>query len=98
MRWKDLKARLLAVGKVQLKGEAAGRYIARSAARSWCGGSGAVFFAIDRHRVKLALSPEAALRLSTMAAGLPICSLKDNVSPGACWSLGSTVLIRHISQ
>jgi biotin synthase-related radical SAM superfamily protein len=63
MRWKDLKARLLAVGKVQLKGEPAGRYIARSAAGPGAGGSGAVFFAIDRHRVKLALSPESSIEI-----------------------------------
>ena len=57
MQWTDLKARLLAVGQVRLTGEPAERYIARSAAGPGAGGSGAVFFAMGSHRVKLAISP-----------------------------------------
>ena len=55
MQWKDLKARLLETGSTRLTGEPAERYIARSAAGPGAGGSGAVFFAMGSHRVKLAL-------------------------------------------
>ncbi|MDD1689585.1 MAG: radical SAM protein [Methanoregula sp.] len=57
MQWKELKARLLAVGAVNLTGEPAEQFIARSAAGPGAGGSGAVFFAMGSHRVKLALNP-----------------------------------------
>lgn len=57
MQWKELKARLLAVGAVNLAGEPAEQFIARSAAGPGAGGSGAVFFAMGSHRVKLALNP-----------------------------------------
>jgi len=57
MQWKDLKARLLESGSVSLAGEPAEPFIARSAAGPGAGGSGAVFFAMGSHRVKLALDP-----------------------------------------
>ncbi len=57
MQWKELKARLLEAGSVRLTGEPAEQFIARSAAGPGAGGSGAVFFAMGSHRVKLALNP-----------------------------------------
>ena len=69
MHWKDLKARLLAVGKVQMAGEPAERYIARSTAGPGAGGSGAVFFAIGNYRVKLAVSPESSIQVVHHGSG-----------------------------
>jgi len=57
VQWKELKARLLATGTVNLAGEPAEQFIARSAAGPGAGGGGAVFFAMGSHRVKLALDP-----------------------------------------
>ena len=57
MQWKDLKARLLETGSVYLTGESAERFVARSAAGPGAGGSGAIFFSMGSHRVKLALDP-----------------------------------------
>jgi biotin synthase-related radical SAM superfamily protein len=69
MQWTDLKARLLAVGQVQLTGEPAERYIARSAAGPGAGGSGAVFFAMGSHRVKLAVSPVSSVEIAHRGNG-----------------------------
>ena len=57
MQWTDLKARLLSAGSARITGEPAEPYIARSAAGPGAGGSGAVFFSMGSHRVKLALNP-----------------------------------------
>jgi biotin synthase-related radical SAM superfamily protein len=69
MQWKDLKARLLAVGQVRLTGEPAEQYIARSAAGPGAGGNGAVFFAMGSHRVKLALSPVSVIEIAHRGNG-----------------------------
>ena len=63
MRWKDLKAHLLAVGRARLTGEPAEQYIAYSAAGPGAGGSGAVFFSVGNQRVKLALSSESSVEI-----------------------------------
>ncbi len=70
MQWKELKARLLAAGQVRLTGEPAGQYIARSAAGPGAGGSGAVFFAMGSHRVKLALSPVSLIEIVHRGNGI----------------------------
>jgi biotin synthase-related radical SAM superfamily protein len=70
MQWKDLKARLLAVGQVRLTGEPAEQYIARSAAGPGAGGTGAVFFAMGSHRVKLALSPVSVIEIAHRGNGI----------------------------
>ncbi len=70
MQWKDLKARLLAAGQVRLTGEPAGQYISRSAAGPGAGGSGAVFFAMGNHRVKLALSPVSLIEIVHRGNGI----------------------------
>jgi len=69
MQWKDLKARLLAAGTVQLTGEPADQYIARSAAGPGAGGIGSVFFAMGSHRVKLALSPLSSIEIAHRGNG-----------------------------
>jgi biotin synthase-related radical SAM superfamily protein len=69
MHWKDLKARLLAIGTVQMAGEPADRYIARSAAGPGAGGSGAVFFATGSHRIKLALDPKSSIQVVHRGSG-----------------------------
>jgi biotin synthase-related radical SAM superfamily protein len=63
MQWIDLKARLLAAGAVRLLGEPADQFIARSAAGPGAGGSGAIFFAMGSHRVKLALDPLSMIEI-----------------------------------
>jgi len=63
MQWKELKARLLAVGQARLTGEPAEKYIARSAAGPGAGGSGAVFFSRGDHRVKLAINPASTIEI-----------------------------------
>ena len=69
MQWKDLKARLLAVGQAHLTGEPAEKYIARSAAGPGAGGGGAVFFAMGSHRVKLALNPLSSIEIAHRGNG-----------------------------
>ena len=69
MQWKDLKARLLAVGQAHLTGEPADKYIARSTAGPGAGGSGAVFFAMGSHRVKLALNPLSSIEIAHRGNG-----------------------------
>jgi len=69
MPWKDLKARLLAVGQARLTGEPAEQYIARSSAGPGAGGSGAVFFATGSHRVKLALNPMSIIEIAHRGNG-----------------------------
>jgi len=70
MQWKDLKARLLAVGQVHLTGEPAEQYIARSAAGPGAGGSGAVFFVIGSQRVKLVLDPLSSIEIAHQGNGI----------------------------
>ncbi len=69
MQWKDLKARLLAVGQARLTGEPADQYIARSAAGPGAGGGGAVFFSRGDHRVKLAISPSGTIEIAHRGNG-----------------------------
>ena len=61
MQWTDLKAKLLSLGSARITGDPADRYIARSTAGPGAGGSGAVFFSMGSHRVKLALNPLSAV-------------------------------------
>lgn len=63
MQWTDLKARLLSAGSVSLSGEHADQFIARSSAGPGAGGSGAVFFSMGSHRVKLALDPLSRIEI-----------------------------------
>ena len=69
MQWKELKSRLLAAGSVNLSGEPADRFIARSSAGPGAGGSGAIFFAMGSHRVKLAVDPLSTLEIAHRGNG-----------------------------
>jgi biotin synthase-related radical SAM superfamily protein len=69
MHWEDLKARLLAVGRARLTGLPAEQYIAYSAAGPGAGGSGAVFFARGKRRVKLALDSESSIEIAHRGNG-----------------------------
>jgi biotin synthase-related radical SAM superfamily protein len=82
MQWKDLKARLLETGSVQLNGEPAERFVARSAAGPGAGGSGAVFFAMGSHRVKLALDPASPAEIVHRGNGAADLYLDGNLISG----------------
>jgi biotin synthase-related radical SAM superfamily protein len=69
MQWKELKSRLLAEGSVNLIGEPAERFIARSTAGPGAGGSGAVFFSMGNHRVKLAIDPLSQIEIAHRGNG-----------------------------
>jgi len=69
MQWTELKSRLLAVGSVQLTGEPAEQFIARSAAGPGAGSGGAIFFAMGGHRVKLALDPTSTIEIAHRGNG-----------------------------
>ena len=70
MQWTDLKARLLSAGSVSLSGEPADQFIARSSAGPGAGGSGAVFFAMGSHRVKLAVDPLSSIEIMHRGNGV----------------------------
>jgi biotin synthase-related radical SAM superfamily protein len=70
MRWKELKAQVLATGSARLSGEPADRYIARSAAGPGAGGEGSVFFSMGTHRVRLALDPMSETEVVHRGGGI----------------------------
>ncbi len=82
MRWKDLKADLLAVGSANLTGEPAERYIARSTAGPGAGGSGAIFFSMGTHRVKFALNPASSIEIAHRGDGIADLYYQGNLIPG----------------
>ncbi|MDO9550697.1 MAG: radical SAM protein [Methanoregula sp.] len=70
MQWTDLKARLLSAGSARITGEPAELFIARSAAGPGAGGSGAVFFAMGSHRVKLTLDTLSDVEIAHRGNGV----------------------------
>jgi biotin synthase-related radical SAM superfamily protein len=82
MQWKELKARLLAVGSARISGEPADQFIARSAAGPGAGGSGAVFFAMGSHCVKLALNPASSIEISHRGNGTADLYFEGQLIPG----------------
>jgi biotin synthase-related radical SAM superfamily protein len=82
MQWKDLKARLLSAGGVSLRGEPAEQFIARSAAGPGAGGTGAVFFVMGSHRVKLALDPLSPFELAHRGNGVADLYFEGNLISG----------------
>lgn len=82
MQWKDLKSRLLAAGSVNLTGESADRFIARSAAGPGAGGKGSVFFAMGSYRVKLALDPESEIEIVHRGNGTADLFFEGSHIPG----------------
>ena len=82
MQWTNLKSRLLAVGSAHLTGEPADRFIARSSAGPGAGGSGAVFFAMGSHRVKLALSQQSKIEIAHRGNGAADLYFDGQLYPG----------------
>jgi len=82
MQWTDLKARLLSAGSARITGEPAEEYIARSAAGPGAGGSGAVFFAMGSHRVKLALNPLSDVEIVHRGNGVADLYFDGELIPG----------------
>ncbi len=82
MQWKDLKARLLSAGSARVTGEPAEQYIARSIAGPGAGGSGAVFFAMGSHRVKLALNPLSDVEIAHRGNGVADLYFEGELIPG----------------
>jgi biotin synthase-related radical SAM superfamily protein len=82
MQWTELKARLLAAGSVNLSGEPADQYIARSSAGPGAGGSGAVFFSMGAHRVKLALDPLSPVEIMHRGNGVADLWYEGTIIPG----------------
>jgi biotin synthase-related radical SAM superfamily protein len=70
MRWKEIKAEVLAKGTTRLLGEPADRYISRSAAGPSAGGEGSVFFSMGNHRVRLALDPMSETEIVHRGGGI----------------------------
>jgi len=82
MQWTELKSRLLAAGSVQLTGEPAEQFIARSAAGPGAGGRGAIFFAMGSHRVKLALDPLSTIEIAHRGNGTADLYFDGNLISG----------------
>ena len=82
MQWTDVKARLLSNGSARITGEPAEQYIARSAAGPGAGGSGAVFFAMGSHRVKLALDPISPVEIAHRGHGVVDLYFEETLIPG----------------
>ena len=82
MQWTELKARLLSAGSARLTGEPAEQYIARSTAGPGAGGSGAVFFAMGSHRVKLALNALSAVEIAHRGNGVADLYFEGALIPG----------------
>jgi len=88
MQWTDLKARLLSTGSVSLSGEPADQFIARSSAGPGAGGSGAVFFAMGSHRVKLALDPLSRIEIVHRGNGIADLCYEGTLTRGRLLSPG----------
>jgi biotin synthase-related radical SAM superfamily protein len=82
MQWAELKAQLLAEGSVSISGEPAELYIARSSAGPGAGGSGAVFFSMGAHRVKLALDPLSPIEIVHRGNGVADLCYEGTIIPG----------------
>jgi biotin synthase-related radical SAM superfamily protein len=82
MQWTDLKARLLSAGSASLSGEPADQFIARSSAGPGAGGSGAVFFAMGSHRVKLGLDPLSRIEIVHRGSGVADLCFEGTLTRG----------------
>lgn len=70
MRWREVKAQLLAAGSARLTGEPADAFVTRSAAGPGAGGEGSVFFAMGRHRVRLSLDEMSPVEVVHRGGGI----------------------------
>ncbi len=82
MHWTELKSRLLEAGSVNLTGEPADQFIARSAAGPGAGSEGAVFFAMGGHRVRLAIDPFSPVEIAHRGGGIADLCLDGNLIAG----------------
>lgn len=82
MHWTELKSRLLEAGSVNLTGEPADRFIARSAAGPGAGSGGAVFFAMGNHRVRLAVDSFSPVEIAHRGGGVADLYLDNNLVAG----------------
>lgn len=82
MQWTELKARLLATGSAGIFGEPADQYIAHSSAGPGAGGSGAVFFSMGSHRVKLAVDPLSPVEIIHRGNGVADLCYEGTLIPG----------------
>lgn len=69
MRWKTLKATLLAGGSARLEGEPAEEYISSSTAGPGAGGQGSVFFSRGGKQVRLSLDQGSDIRIIHLGMG-----------------------------
>jgi len=74
MEWNRVKAELLAIGRVALKGEDCRRFISRSTAGPTAGGEGSVFFSVGDRRVRLSVDPASPLVLHHEGGGKVVIS------------------------
>ncbi|EJG06485.1 MAG: radical SAM protein [Methanofollis liminatans] len=82
MDWLNLKAALLAEGRVKMVGVPAGAYLASSTAGPGAGGKGAVFFSVDGRRIRLAVDPEASLTLIHEGKGNAVIPFRGEMVRG----------------
>lgn len=82
MQWQDLKAQLLEIGSARLSGEPADDFTAKSTAGPGAGGKGSVFFAMGKHRVKLAISQTSPVEIVHRGGGVADLYFEDRQVPG----------------
>jgi len=82
VQWTDLKARLLSAGSARITGEPAEPFIARSTAGPGAGGTGAIFFAMGSHRVKLTLNPLSDVEIIHRGNGVADLYFEGELIPG----------------
>jgi biotin synthase-related radical SAM superfamily protein len=82
MNWVKLKADLLEIGTVQLTGEPADTYIARSTAGPGAGGNGSLFFAVGNNRVKLGIGSSSQITIHHLGNGLARLIIQGNEIEG----------------
>jgi biotin synthase-related radical SAM superfamily protein len=75
MEWKQVKAALLAQGRVALSGEPCTGFIFRSTAGPTAGGAGSVFLSAGGRRVRLSVDPESPLILHHVGEGRAVIRL-----------------------
>jgi biotin synthase-related radical SAM superfamily protein len=80
--WESLKARLLAVGTVQVTGEPIDEYLSRSTAGPGAGGRGSLFFSLDGHRVKLSLADRSPVIMNHLGGGRALLTVDEREVEG----------------
>ena len=81
-QWQSLKARLLAIGTVQVTGEPADYYYSSSTAGPGAGGKGSLFFTCDGHRVRLSLADHSPVTVKHVGDGRAVLTIDDEEFEG----------------